>query len=383
MNSNSSSAGARQARIPLNQPGTQGQPPVKIGSPAEILAAVPYLLGFHPTRSVVVIGSRPPRDRVHVTFRYDLLDPPEPGYASEIAAHAAAVLANQDVTAAIVAGYGPGALVTPIAEEFRRHLTGAGLQLREMLRVEDGRYWSYLCHEPGCCPADGMPFDVSVSAVAAQMTLAGSVTLPDRAALERTVAPLAGVARASMRQATIRAENRAASLVAQAVRSGRKRREIVRPVADDGLRAVSKAIGAYGGGGRISQDDDIARLTVALADLRVRDDAWARMDPEHTEAHQRLWTDVVRRAEPRYVPAPACLLAFTAWQAGNGALANIAIARALESDPGYTMALLLFEAVGGGLPPSAARLPMTPEEVAASYAAGEGRRKPARRRPPA
>jgi hypothetical protein len=34
------------------------------------------------------------------------------------------------------------------------------------------------------------------------------------------------------------------------------------------------------------------------------------------------------------------------------------------------MALLIAEAVGTGLPPSAARLPMTPDEVAASYADG-------------
>jgi Domain of unknown function (DUF4192) len=342
--------------------------PVQISSPAAVLAVIPYLLGFHPARSLVVIGARPPRDRVHVSFRYDLLDPPDAGYASEIAQHAAAVLVNQQVTAAIVAGYGPGALVTPVAEEFRRHLADAGLELREMLRVEDGRYWSYLCQDPGCCPAEGVPFDVSISPVAAQMTVAGNVTLPDRAALEDTVAPLGGAVRESMRQATIRAENRAAAMVTQAARLGRKRREILHPLADEGLRAVSDAIGAYRGGERITSDDEIAWLSVALADLRVRDDAWARMDPEHADAHQLLWTDVMRRVEPRYLPAPACLLAFTAWQSGNGALANIAIARALESDPGYTMALLLADAVGGGLPPSAARLPMTPEEVAASYA---------------
>jgi len=34
--------------------------PLRIGSPADILAAVPYLLGFHPDRSLVVIGTRPP-----------------------------------------------------------------------------------------------------------------------------------------------------------------------------------------------------------------------------------------------------------------------------------------------------------------------------------
>jgi hypothetical protein len=383
MKPNSSPAGARKIREPQNSPARQAQPPVSIGSPEEVLAAIPYLLGFHPTRSIVVIGARPPRDRIHVSFRYDLLDPPDPSYASEIAQHATTVLANQDVTVAIVVGYGRGSLVTPIAEQFRRRLTDTGLELREMLRVEDGRYWSYLCHDPGCCPAEGVPFDVSVTAVAAQMTLAGNMTLPDRAALEQTVAQLGGVARASMRQETIRAESRAAAMIADAARAGGKRREILRPVVEDGLRAVGHAIGVYRAGERITGDDEIAWLSVTLADLRVRDDAWARMDPEHASAHQRLWTDVLRRAEPRYVPAPACLLAFTAWQSGNGALANVAIARALESDPGYTMALLLSDAIGGGLPPSAARLPMTPEEVAASYAAPDRRRKPARRRPSA
>ncbi|HEX9356584.1 MAG TPA: DUF4192 domain-containing protein [Streptosporangiaceae bacterium] len=134
------------------------------------------------------------------------------------------------------------------------------------------------------------------------------------------------------------------------------------------MRAVSHAIAVYRSGDQITDDDEFAWLSFTLTNLHVRDDAWARMDPEHTHAHQRLWTDVVRRAEPRYVPAPASLLAFTAWQLGDGALANIAIGRALDADPKYSMALLLAQAVGNGLPPSAARLPMTPEEVAASYA---------------
>jgi hypothetical protein len=215
------------------------------------------------------------------------------------------------------------------------------------------------------------------------MTLAGNVSLPDRAALERTIAPLGGTARRSMHEATLRAESRAAALVAQAARSGRRRRELLRPVIDEGLQAVSNAVGIYRAGGRIDSHDELAWLTVTLADLRVRDDAWARMDPQYREPHRRLWTDVARRAEQRYVAAPACLLAFTSWQSGDGALANVAIARALEVDPGYTMALLLLEAVAGGLPPSAAKLPMTPEEVAASYAAVDGRRRPARRRPSA
>jgi len=91
------------------------------------------------------------------------------------------------------------------------------------------------------------------------------------------------------------------------------------------------------------------------------------MDPAHQEAHRRLWTDVIRRAQPGYVAAPASLLAFVAWQAGDGALANVALDRALADEPRYSMAQLLRQVITAGAPPSLARLPMTPEEVAASY----------------
>ena len=56
-----------------------------------------------------------------------------------------------------------------------------------------------------------------------------------------------------------------------------------------------------------------------------------------------------------------------AWQSGDGALANVALDRALADDPGYSMASLLRQVIAAGAPPSLARLPMTPEEVAASY----------------
>ena len=41
--------------------------------------------------------------------------------------------------------------------------------------------------------------------------------------------------------------------------------------------------------------------------------------------------------------------------------------QALADNPRYSMAMLLREALDGGAPPSMARLPMTPEEVAAAY----------------
>ena len=69
--------------------------------------------------------------------------------------------------------------------------------------------------------------------------------------------------------------------------------------------------------------------------------------------------------------SPACQSAFVARQAGDGALANVALERALADNRGYSMAMLLRRALDSGAPPSVARLPMSPEEVAANYDAQE------------
>jgi hypothetical protein len=89
---------------------------------------------------------------------------------------------------------------------------------------------------------------------------------------------------------------------------------------------------------------------VLLSSLPVRDLAWQAITTE--QPHLTLWTDVTRRADPALVPAPASLLAFTAWRAGDGALAGLALDRALAADPSYSVAQLLRDALRQGLPPS-------------------------------
>jgi hypothetical protein len=53
--------------------------------------------------------------------------------------------------------------------------------------------------------------------------------------------------------------------------------------------------------------------------------------------------------EPAYLPAPACLLAFAAWRAGDGVLARIAVQRALAADPGYPLATLVQQLIHHGV----------------------------------
>jgi Domain of unknown function (DUF4192) len=68
-------------------------PKVRVSGPADVLAVVPHLMGFHPRLSFVVIGAAGPLRRVELGFRYDLPDPPGAAAAAQIADHAAAVLA--------------------------------------------------------------------------------------------------------------------------------------------------------------------------------------------------------------------------------------------------------------------------------------------------
>ena len=352
---------------PDSEPGPEpAQVPVRPGSPAELLAIVPHLLGFVPQASLVVMGTEPPRGRVKVTLRYDLPDPPGAGVAADIAAHAVGIVGSQQLEAMTAVGYGTETLVDPVAYALRDAAGEAGITLRDVLRVEGGRYWSYACGDEACCPAAGMPFDPAASPAAATMAAAGMPVLADRTEVAAQVAPLAGADADSMRQATRRAERHAGQLLSK-VRKSARLGAARQMIAAAGLNAVGAMIATYRGGGRYATDYQLAWITVALRDLRVRDDAWARMDPAYLDAHRRLWIDVTRRAQPGYVAAPASLLAFVAWQAGDGALANVALDRALADDTRYSMALLLRQVITAGAPPSLARLPMTPEEVAASY----------------
>src|SRR5581483_10879759 len=78
-------------------------PPVQLraDSPEALLTIVPHLLGFLPQASLVVIGTEPQGDRIKVTLRYDLPDPPGAGAAADLAAHAVGVLSSQQLTALV------------------------------------------------------------------------------------------------------------------------------------------------------------------------------------------------------------------------------------------------------------------------------------------
>jgi len=305
----------------------------------DLLAIVPYLLGFHPADSAVVLGLRD--KKIIFQVRGDL---PPPADVTVFAEHYAEIVARQRATRAVVLGYGAGPVVTPVVLALRAALTGRGVPVVDVLRIADGRYWSYLCHEPTCCPPEGRPYDVASSPVAAAAVVEGCVALPSRKALEGRLAPVRGPARRAMDEATRRANQRMVELLEA------EPKDPGRALHRAGLAAVDAAVARQRTGGRLT-DDELAWLCVLLVYLPVRDYAWESVGGD-LGIHVGLWTDVLRRGAPELIAAPATLLSFAAWRAGEGAVASIALSRALDADPEYRMALLMSHALAGGVAPS-------------------------------
>jgi Domain of unknown function (DUF4192) len=316
-------------------------PKVTLTSPADLIAATPFLLGFHPAESVVVLGFA--ARQLAFGARSDL-----PGAGDPPAAMAREILdvvVRQHADTVAVIGYGAATRVDPLLRAVHAAAELRGLPIKEVLRVEDGRWWSYLCEGPTCCPPEGTTIDLSAEKVSALLTMEGLAAAPSREDVARQVAPIGGLTRTSMVQATGRAKQRYARLLA-ANPAG----VWAEVVLDEGTAAINAAICRHEESGTLD-DDELAWLSLLLDAIAVRDVAWKTVTG--TRRDVRLWTDVTRRADPALVAAPATLLAFAAWRAGDGVLAGLAAERALRADPGYTMAHLLLRGLYKGVPPSA------------------------------
>ncbi|WP_433347638.1 DUF4192 domain-containing protein [Microtetraspora malaysiensis] len=313
-------------------------PTIRLSSPADLIAVVPYLLGFYPESSLVVTMIDTENSTVGGAVRFDL--PSDPADAARLARHLTGILTRNTARQVTLIGYGTGAQVTPVIDAVTDALKTAGIEVMDALRADEGRYWSYTCTSAGCCPPEGVPYEPTASAAAATAVFAGLVARPDRAALAHTLAPVEGPDRERVDAATRAACARVQSLT---------------DVGHDWYREGAELIAVALERAQAEQEldaDDVAWLGVRLTAILVRDAAMIFIGRYGQETHVRLWGQVARRVPPEFAAAPLSLLAFTAFGAGDGSLARVAIERALSIDPGYRLAHLVSMSLDHGLPPS-------------------------------
>jgi Domain of unknown function (DUF4192) len=333
---------------------------VRITSTTDLLALIPYLLGFQPESSLVLVAITDD-GRLTTAARLTLPTTDEPLGPLHTALNQVATAITEHTGTAptgvgvVLAGYGPAEQVDLSVSAATVALTAAGVAIREAVRVADGRFWRLGCDDPDTCPPEGIPFDPAASPVAATAVYAGLVALPDRDALAATLAPVTGAARDAMVAATAAACAFFIDLLDAAAPAGSGEHPdaaLDTPVGQALQRAARTYLTHAQRDYRARQpidDEHVAALTVLLQLPSLYDFAARQTTGDRWQIE--MWTDLVRRAEPEFTAAPATLLALAAIEAGNGALADIAVHRALDADPTDSFAQVLAAAIAAGIDP--------------------------------
>lgn len=311
------------------------RPTLRASGPPDIVQLVPYLLGFHPSESLVLLALR--GRRVVVSVRYDL------GAPLELLQPWCQAATNAGADRVVSLIYTEGVEASPLPH---RELS---LQLRDLfashalaevdaIAVSDGRWWSYRCGDTRCCPAEGTPVDTN-GAIAASAVSEGLVALPSRESLESELEV--------DEMAADRVLTEIVTLIAAELELPEPNERVGR--ADDWAQ-----VRAFVRGARKGADvtyEQAARVLCALTDRSVRDAAigylYTRPEPEVQEA----WRQLTRMAPVEWRPAPATLYALWCYASGSGVRTNMGLDVALTADPDYALALILLDLQAAGINP--------------------------------
>lgn len=334
---------------------------LRLKSPSELLAIVPYLLGFEPRDSIMVICLE--NTRISLTQRLDL---PPAGEGEAVVRSLMPSLMREHPDQVLLIAYenqpdGSAEAVRALTSA----LTAVDIPIHDRIVVRDGRWRSLDCHEPSCCPAVGqpVPMPTEVPKLASEFIAHELSPFADRNAL---VAQL----EAGPKSVSVTDFQAAEAL-------GRGALTAVWPqILDVGDSAAPITLSMA------------ASAAVSLRDIQVRDGLVAWLTPGTLDRAQlpaevqslvsglgRVWAEdqpdtgtivAMNRIQARLVRLCAMLpdehataaltvLACFTWWRGNGALTRAALDRALRCEPDYRLALLLERMVDLAIRPRPSR----------------------------
>jgi hypothetical protein len=327
---------------------------LNLTSPGELIAAVPFLLGFHPCRSILLMALR--QRRLNLTQRLDL---PDAGQEFQAAAAMIGPLLRDQPDSALVIGYEdhPGQS-RPIIDRLSALLAQNQIPMVDRLVVYEGRWRSLDCADPHCCPPDGtqVPEPADVPHIAAEFVGAGVAPLTARVDLQDSVEAQASAAHVGTileRMDIGGKETGALELSPDSVADSWARVVDLRP--DAPLPSVEDAAVTLISLRQVGIRDGIIALLMSStlapdrlpADVRDLTDAIRRKVPVPLTDHswdrglQQRLTALCRLAPDEHAAAPLTVLASYSWWAGDGTIARVALERARRCDPTYRLALLL------------------------------------------
>ncbi|MFC9949261.1 DUF4192 domain-containing protein [Streptomyces prasinus] len=357
-----------------------GEQQVTLRTPAELADALPYLLGYHPEDSVVLVALYDRDGRGRFGGRARLGIPANrddwPAAARQLAQGLVAGSERRGVKPEQMVvflcqepGEGePGQRVRerlgPLAHALRLECGALDVPVVEALCISDGRFWSYCCDDEGCCPAAGTPMGLpGTSVLAAAATYAGLQVRGTLRELRARFLPWENAA-ALEQEAALDAAHR--TLVPK-ILDAAGRNEVALQTRELASRVMDRLAGAPSVSGMLPADlrddellrhDEAAALILGLQDRTTRDRAAEWMEGAEAAPALRLWRALARRCVGSYgehAAAPLTLAGWVAWSTGDELEAREALAMALGADPDYLFARLLHQACNEGLDPESIR----------------------------
>ena len=299
----------------------------------ELLDLLPVLFGFSPKESFIAIATHGESRRFGFRLRMDL--PPREQVGSA-AAQVAAYLRRQEPDGAVLIavtdrGSDADALVSAVKSEL------TDIPVQDAVRTDGEHYWAYGPAGPGIA----QPYVSRCSPAVVGAVVGGMQILPDREALVARFAAVCGARKVAMEAVTETVLGVALSELSETPRAD---------LGVVGMARIRPIIENYDTDGALT-DVDLATLATWVSSVQVRDHVWGRMRRDTAENTLALWTAVAQTVVEPFEAPVLCLTAFAAWLVGDGTQALIAIERALEAEPGYSMAQLILQALDSGMSP--------------------------------
>lgn len=301
---------------------------VSLRTPGDFVAAIPHLMGFHPHRSLIVVGIATDTKQVDRALRMDLDSTEDPVMLPDICqmldGPSALVLAVIDdrLEDPELSTYRP-----PVLTEAWRQASAAEVTIASMVwasATSEGARWSTLA-------AVGEVPDPHSSTLAATMAVLGDIPRSSRDEVAALLEPIDA--------ATL---TRRANLL----ESGPV------PLSETAAQQLVRSAVARSASGTLPATDvEILDLARAVTTAAGRDLGYALTvdDPSHT---RELWLTLTRAVPQSHRTYPAVLLATATYLDGDGLLAGLALETALALDPKNGMAGLLRRAMDAGLSPT-------------------------------
>lgn len=304
-------------------------------SPHDLLAAIPFLIGYHPQNSLVLVSLK--GDSVGMAMRVDLPTDVSIESYDLLASH----FTREESEGAFLVAYllddcksGESVLISASAALIR-----AGVEIKESLLVQGNCFRSLICTDSLCCPPEGNPVpEIDSSRIAAEHVIAGH-PMPFSDVTE-LIGSIAAVDSALDPAWFVEVNNFWIASDAE---------ELI-DLQRDGATAVVDLAGEYEVGRDYEDRELVARVIGCMSDIQVRDFALGSHTSESSDSYWKMWRHLLHVAPRGFVAPIASVFAALAYERGEGALAHKALDRALVDDSSYSLALLLRRVFTAGWP---------------------------------